>query len=567
MNEYITGKKVFNTVKQASNVAEYVIARLVDLGITNSFCVPGDFSFSIDRALINNPKLTNIINANELNASYAADGYARAKGAAIISTTYAVGELSALNGIMGSKAENLAVFHIVGTPNDIAVAKRRQVHHTLGDGQFNTFSNISAASACVSATITPDNARREMNRVIAEAFKQRKPAYICISLDDGKRKVTDNTPDDFDCSNIQSDSLQLEKAYKFLHDKLSGTKKVIAIPSIKLDRFNVTDKAISLIEKLNIPFAIMPHDKSVISENHPNYVGFYTGSLSDKGTSKIVEDADIVLNIGDALWSDFNTSAFTNKLDLDKVINLAPSFVESHENYFKDVYLSDLIDKLLQMPESINYQPKYSKPKVKQYSLEKKPITLENLYAQLSSFLKDSDNTVVETGSSSLNFVKHPLPQGTKYYNQTLWGSIGWATPATLGVALAKPESRTILLTGEGSHQLTLNELGVMGRYDINPIIICINNNGYTVERALELDPDPNYDDIAQLNYTLLPKAFGCKDWMSIKVSTEIELANALKNAGKHTKGVYIEVIADKYDYGEILDFYNHNLKQMYGDS
>ena len=513
MKEYITGKKIFNTAKQANNVAEYVVARLVDLGITNSFCVPGDFSFSIDRALINNPKLTNIINASELNASYAADGYARVKGAAIISTTYAVGELSSLNGIMGSKAENLTVFHIVGTPNDIAVTKRRQVHHTLGDGQFNTFSNISATSACVSATITPDNARREMNRVIAEAFKQRKLAYICISLDDGKRKVTDNTPDDFDCSNIQSDSLQLEKAYKFLHNKLSNAKKVVAIPSIKLDRFDLTNKAIDLIEKLDIPFAIiMPHDKSVISENHPNYVGFYAGNLSDEGTSKIVEEADIVLNIGDVLWSDFNTSAFTNNLDLDKVINLAPSFVESHKNYFKDVYLSDLIDKLLEMPKSINYQPKYSKPKVKQYSLEKKPITLENLYAQLSDFLKDPDNIVVETGSSSLNFVKHPLPQDTKYYNQTLWGSIGWATPAALGIALAKPESRTILLTGEGSHQLTLNELGVMGRYGINPIIICINNNGYTVERALELDPDPNYDDIAQLNYTLLPKAFGCKD-------------------------------------------------------
>ncbi|MED7819539.1 MULTISPECIES: alpha-keto acid decarboxylase family protein [unclassified Francisella] len=566
MKGYITGKKVLNTAAKANNVAEYVVARLVDLGITNSFCVPGDFSFSIDRALISNPELTNIINANELNASYAADGYARVKGAAIISTTYAVGELSALNGIMGSKAENLTVFHLVGTPNDIAVAKKRQIHHTLGDGEFNTFFNISATSACVSAIITPDNARREMNRVIAEAFKQRKPAYISISLDDGKRQVTDNTPDDFDCYNIQSDQTQLRNALEFLQSQLNGSKKIVAIPSIKLDRFNLTNQAIHLIEKLNIPFAVMPHDKSVISESHPNYVGFYAGNLSDEGTSKIVEEADVVLNIGDALWSDFNTSAFTNNLNLNKVINLAPNFVESEKHYFKEVYLSDLIDKLLEIDVSINYQPRYLRPEKKKYSIEKKPITLDNLYSQLSDFLKSSDNIVVETGSSSLNFVKYPLPQNTKYYNQTLWGSIGWATPATLGVALAKPDSKVILLTGEGSHQLTLNELGVMGRYDINPIIICINNNGYTVERALELDPNPNYDDIAQLNYTLLPKAFGCKDWLSIKVKTEIELANALKSAREHPKGVYIEVIANKYDYGEALDFYNHNLKQMYGE-
>lgn len=110
MKKYITGEKLFDTSKHATNVAEYIVARLVDLGITHSFCIPGDFSFALDRALINNPKLNNVVNANELNASYAADGYARVKGAAILSTTYAVGELSALNGVMGSKAENLVVF-------------------------------------------------------------------------------------------------------------------------------------------------------------------------------------------------------------------------------------------------------------------------------------------------------------------------------------------------------------------------------------------------------------------------------------------------------------------------
>ena len=107
MERYITGEKFFDTSKNANNVAEYVVARLVYLEITHSFCVPGDFSFAIDSALVNNPKLQNIINANELNASYAADGYARVKGAAILSTTYAVGELSTLNGMTVQKLKIL----------------------------------------------------------------------------------------------------------------------------------------------------------------------------------------------------------------------------------------------------------------------------------------------------------------------------------------------------------------------------------------------------------------------------------------------------------------------------
>lgn len=566
MQNFITGKKVYNTSKNAKNVADYVVARLVDIGITHSFCVPGDFSFAIDKALISNPKLQNIINANELNASYAADGYARIKGAAILSTTYAVGELSALNGVMGSKAENLTVFHLVGSPSDMSVAKRKQVHHTLGDGEFGNFINISASAACVSAIITPDNARREMNRVIAEALKHRKPAYISISLDDGKRKVTDNTPDDFELKHI-SDSIQIQKASNYILEQIMKVKKIVAIPSLKLDRFGITKKAIKLIEKLDIPFVIMSHDKSVITEEHPNYAGFYSGKLSDKGTAEIVEDADIILNLGDALWSDFNTAGFTNNLDLNKVINLGLDFVESTDLYFSNIYLSELLDILVKKAPNIAYKPKYIKPKLKTLTVSNKKLTLGNLYQQLTNFIKSSDNIIVETGSSSLNFVKHPLPKGTKYHNQTLWGSIGWATPATIGVSLAKPKSRAILITGEGSHQLTLNALGVMGRYDINPIIICINNKGFTVERGLELDPNPSYDDIAQLNYAMLPEAFGCKGWMTIKVDSEEALAKALNKARKHKKGVYLEVVTDKYDYGEALDFFNNHLKQMYGES
>ncbi len=562
---YINGKKIHNTVENAINTAQYVVARLADIGIEHSFTVPGDFAFAIDHALINNEKIKNIINANELNASYCADGYARVKGAAILCTTYAVGELSALNGVMGSKAENVVVFHLVGTPNDAAVAKRKQVHHTLGDGEYGNFFALSAAAACVFANITPDNARREMNRVIREAFKYRKPAYITVSLDDGNRPVTDPTLDDNNCHEINSNPEQLNQATELVLSALAKANKVVAIPSIKLDRYGITNKAIKLIEKLDIPFVIMPHDKATISEHHRQYTGFYAGLLSDEGTSDIVEEADLILNIGDALWSDFNTAGFTNNLDLSKVINLAPLFVEDKKQRITNVYLSELIDSLLSKVSAKNYKPKYDKPKLQNLPALNNTLSLQSFYIHLLNFLNKNDTLVVETGSSSLNLPKFPIPDGTKYHNQTLWGSIGWATPAALGIALANPDSRTILVTGEGSHQLTLNELGVMGRYKVNPIIFCLNNNGYMVERALELDPDPSYDDLAQLIYTKLPEAFGCQNWLALKVETAAQLEQALQQARTYQNGVYIEVILGKYDYGTALNFFNSHLKEMYG--
>ncbi|MBX9744989.1 MAG: hypothetical protein K2X08_07255 [Chlamydiales bacterium] len=564
MKEHITGKKVFNTVAEAKNVADYVVARLVDLGITHSFSVPGDFAFTIDRALIHNSKLTNILSANELNASYAADGYARVKGAAILSTTFAVGELSALNGVMGAKSENLIIFHLVGFPNEKAVANRKIVHHTLGDGDFSLFYPLSAAAACVSAVITPDNAKREMNRVIYEAFKYRKPAYITISLDNGQKLLTDQETKDIDFKPLKSDELSLSNATNRILELVEKAKTVVAIPSIRLDRFGVTNQALRLIEALDIPFVIMPNDKTVFSEHHKNYAGYYAGATSDPGTADIVEKADLVLNLGDALWSDFNTGGFTNHLNLSKVITLAPAYVQEEKHYFSNVHLPELLEALFGQVKKKGYKPHYNRPALKKPKSDHTKLQLADFYHQFSHFLQKDDLLIVETGSSSLNMPKFPLPDGVKYHNQTLWGSIGWATPATLGAALACPNKRTILVTGEGSHQLTLNELGVMGRYGISPIIFCINNQGFMIERGLEKDPNPSYDDLAQLNYVKLPEAFGCKNWLSLKVTTGKELADALASARKHPHGVYVELVTGKLDYGDILGFYNKHIKDLY---
>ena len=147
-------------------VAEYAIARLAKLGISDCFGVPGDYAFPINDAIVSNESIRWRGCSNELNASYAADGYARIRGAAMLNTTYAVGELSALCGVMGAKAERSTIFHLVGMSSMRQQILRRAVHHTFGDGVFQNFINISAQAACVSAILTPDNCVYEMERVV-----------------------------------------------------------------------------------------------------------------------------------------------------------------------------------------------------------------------------------------------------------------------------------------------------------------------------------------------------------------------------------------------------------------
>ena len=162
-------------------VAEYVLNRLSQLGIDRIFGVPGDYAFSIDDAAERVPGLSWVGCANELNAAYAADGYARIRGAALLSTTHGVGELSAINGVMGSKAHRLPVFHLVGMPSERIQRLGLVTHHNLGDTVYDRFQSISAAACCVTAVLTPDNCVDELERVIREALRQSMPAYIVIS--------------------------------------------------------------------------------------------------------------------------------------------------------------------------------------------------------------------------------------------------------------------------------------------------------------------------------------------------------------------------------------------------
>src|SRR5277367_2160802 len=120
------------SVKQTTSVINYIVARLADEGIAHCFGVAGDYAFPICDAVDSSPRVKWVGCANELNASYAADGYARIRGASMLATTYAVGELSALNGVMGAKAERSLIFHLVGMPSFQNQRLRKCMHHTFG---------------------------------------------------------------------------------------------------------------------------------------------------------------------------------------------------------------------------------------------------------------------------------------------------------------------------------------------------------------------------------------------------------------------------------------------------
>jgi indolepyruvate decarboxylase len=547
---------------QTTSVADYIVQRIADEGVAHCFGVAGDYLFPICNAVENSSKVKWIGCANELNAAYAADGYARIRGVGLVATTYGVGELSALNGVMGAKAERSLVFHVVGMPSYQNQRLNKIAHHTLGDGVFGNFIGISAAAACCSALINPDNCIIEMERVIAEARRNNQPAYILVPSDYALAQVT---PIDVTPLRLKSSATALKKAVAAVRERLAGAKSVVALPAFTATRLGLQKQLREAIEALGCPFATMSMEKCIIDESHPQFAGLYAGAVSAQSTREIVEGADLVLDLGGVNLNDITTASYSAQLDPARFITLGLNDVRIGEKVIGGVRLADMLGELAKLKLKA---PRFRRTVEDAPPIAGKPtdkITMDALYPRYVAFIRAGDTVVLETGSSTLGMAPMPLADGVRVEAQVLWGSIGWATAAAFGVALADPNRRTILITGEGSHQLTANEIGSMGRFAANITVFVLNNEGYLIERALEENPDWSYNDLAPWQYAELPRALGCADWFTARVATLGELDAAMKTARDSKSGVYIEVVGGRLDMPPILAFAHGRLENMYG--
>jgi indolepyruvate decarboxylase len=551
-------------MSEQPTVADYIVGRLAREGITDCFGVPGDFAFKLNDAVARSEAIRWVGCSNELDAAYAADGYARVRGCSMLMTTYAVGELSALNGVMGAKAERSCVFHLVGMPTMRSQRARQIIHHTLGDGLFQNFANISAQAACVSAVITPDNCVHEMERLIATARAESRPAYILVASDYAITPVAATDPAPYPKPASGPD---LAKAVAAITERIEAARSLAVLPAYTVSRFKLQRSLRALIETLGCPFATMAMDKGVLSEAHRQFAGIYSGAASSPAVREAVEGADVVIDAGGVSFNDINTSAYSSRISPEKLVTIGVDHVRIGDRIYNPVRMGDVFNMLAKaVRKNFGYSAPRREAPAKPAGKPNDPITAAALYPRYLDFLKPFDQIVVESGSSTSGIVPLPLPDGAEVHCQPLWGSIGWATGATLGIALADRSRRTVLFTGEGSHQLTANDIGTMGRNGLKPIIFVLNNGGYMVERALEANPDWVYNDLAPWNYHALPAALGCRGWFTAKVTTLGELDAALARASTGESACYIEVVGGRMDFPPVLAMAHQRLDAMYAN-
>lgn len=534
-------------------VGSYLAARLSQIGLKHHFAVAGDYNLVLLDQLLTNKEIKQVYCSNELNCGFSAEGYARANGAAAAVVTYSVGALSALNAIGGAYAENLPVILISGAPNSNDHGSQHLLHHTLGTHDFRYQLEIARHLTCAAVSITSaEDAPAQIDYAIKAALREKKPAYIEIACNISGATCAAPGPITALTEVTASDRATLEAAVDAAADFLKARKKPVILIGSKLRAAGAEKEAIELAEALGCSVAVMAAAKSFFPEGHQQFAGIYWGEVSSPGAREIVDWSDGIVCIG-AIFNDYSTVGWTARPSGPNVLNadLERVWFEGHD--FGSIRLSDFLAALARKVEKrdatmIELARIRSERPAEPEAASGAKLTRAEIVRQIRPLVTPETTVIAETGDSWFNGLQLKLPDGARFEVEMQWGHIGWSVPATFGYALAAPGRRILSLIGDGSFQLTAQEVAQMIRLKLPIIIFLMNNHGYTIE--VEIHDGP-YNNVKNWDYAGLIAAFNAEDGAGrgLRATNGGELKEAIVAALANQDGpTLIECVIDRDD-------------------
>jgi len=505
-------------------IGSYLIQRLQDYGISDMFGIPGDFVLQFYGMLEESP-IRIIGTTREDNAGYAADGYARVNGIGAVCVTYCVGGLSLCNSIAGAYAEKSPVVVISGAPGMAERETDPLLHHRVKDfhTQRDVFEKITVATALLDDPMT---AFQEIDRCLECCVRYKRPVYLELPRDCVHTKaIIPHIPNN---SQPTSDQNALRESLEEAAELIQKSKKPVIIAGVEVHRFGLRKEVLKFAEKHKIPMCATILGKSVVSESHPLYLGVYEGAMGRNEVQKYVEESDCVILLG-TFMTDINLGIYTAHLDPGKCIYATSEKLRISYHHFHDVVFSEFVKALekQKMKVVVRKIPDGVRPQPVNYEVNpSEPVTTKHLFESINQILTDQTVVVTDVGDCLFGAVDLMISTHTKFLSPAYYTSMGFAIPASLGAQVANQSLRPIVLVGDGAFQMTCLELSTALKLGYNPIVIVLNNKGYTTERFLQEGP---FNNIPNWKYHNITDLIG-GGW-GFEVSTEGDLEKAIKAA------------------------------------
>lgn len=520
----------------AHTVADHLVDRLAELGVDRVFGVPGDYSLGLLDHVTHHGAVRWTGTTNELNAGYAADGYARLRGMGALCTTFGVGELSAINALAGSFAEHVPVVHVVGAPALAKQAQHRALHHTLGDGRFGHFAAMHAEITCARAVLGPADAVAEIDRVLAAVRDEKLPGYLLVPADVAELPVDRAAaplPAPVDDTDPEVLAAFADAARRLLATATTRAD-VGVLAGLLVHRFGAAGQLAKLLAA-GVPHATTPWAKSLVDETAPGFAGTYCGAAgSTAETCRAVEDAAALVLAG-VQFTDLNSGLFSQRITRSRTIDIGAHSASVGAAVFAPLALPSALAALEPLVAELAAGPLPDRPAdpcaPAPDAADRVPLDQAELWHEVAASLRAGDVVLADQGTSFYGMAPHRLPAGVTFVGQPLWASIGYTLPALLGACCAEPGRRGVLLIGDGAAQMTVQELGTVLRLGLPAVVVVVDNDGYTVERAIH-GPDEPYNDITRWDWTALPALLGGGEHATaVRVATPGALRAALATA------------------------------------
>lgn len=503
-------------------LGQFLFEYLYRCGVRHSFGVPGDFALPTF-AWLEKSKIQSVTMTHEPGAGFAADAYSRINGIGLVCVTYCVGGLNVLNAIAGAYAEKSPVVVISGAPGRKDREKDPLLHHKVKtfETQRRVYDEVTVASTVL---LDEERAAAEIVRCVDACLRHKRPVYIEVPHDMADRQIPIALAPQ--AAAEKSDPPALAAAVEETRSLLRAAKRPVILAGVELARYRLAALAVQIAERINIPIATDLLSKSAVPENHPLYLGVYGGAMSsDEHVRKYVESSDLVLMLGTFI-TDMSMGFYTAKLDRDRTVLATTERVSVQYHRYESIQFRDFLEALAKSKipvKPFRHPNPHAVPRPLKSQERSEPLTIVDFFRILSLHLDENCCVVADIGDSIFGAIGIRSERQAQFIAPAYYMSMGFAVPASIGVALATKTLRPFVVVGDGAFQMTGTEISTAVRLGLNPVIFVLNNDGYGTMRRIR---EGKFNDITQWHYRRICELVGGGE--AVAVSTKGELDEAI---------------------------------------
>ncbi len=530
-------------------IGSLLLDRLDRLGLKHIFGIPGDYVLTLYKLIEASP-IEHIGTTREDCAGFAADAYARLHGIGGACVTYCVGGLNIVNAIACAYAERSPVVMLSGSPGLAERLTTPFLHHMVRDfsTQRDVFEKITVAAVVLDDPLT---AEREIDRALTALLKYKRPIYLEIPRDMVLTpvQITSTTPPTVTA--CESNPVALKEAVAEVRGILSESERPVILAGAEIYRFGLQNELTALVERMGVPVATTLLGKSVIREDHHLYIGVYGGLVGRDEILQFVDQADCLLTLGTLLTDIEDVKIHSTLLAEGRTIHATADSIAIKHHRYEGVRFEDFIRALSTAP--LPSFPPRPLPIQDRGEFEAPspdtPVTLHNMFGYLDGLLNENTVVIADVGESLFAAADLHVRKSAEFLSPAYYTSMGFSVPAALGAGFADPSLRPLVLVGDGAFQMTGTELSTCLRHHQTPIIIILNNRGYSTEREILEGP---FNDIHEWHYDKICTLIG--GGIGHRAETFGAFVQALDSAMADSQHLHVlNVILDPKDHSTAM--------------